>query len=197
MDSTGIRIAEKARGVPAPVRDGAVYRSGSAASPRTLIDILRHSVAAWPTALAVDDGDIAYTYRELDAVVTELADELRSSGIGRGDRVGVRMPSGSAGLYTAILAVLATGAAYVPVDADDPDERARLVWDEAAVCAVIGAGHTLTPRPATAPGARPGRPAPGDDAWIIFTPGPTAPPKGVAGGPRSAAGVGCPARPVV
>ena len=51
----------------------------------------------------------------------------------RGDRVGVRMPSGSCELYVAILAVLAAGAAYVPVDADDPEERARLVFGEAAV----------------------------------------------------------------
>ena len=37
-------------------------------------------------------------------------------------------------------AVLAAGAAYVPVDADDPDERARLVFGEADVAAVVGNG---------------------------------------------------------
>ena len=47
------------------------------------------------------------------------------------------MPSGSYALYVAILATLATGAAYVPVDADDPDERAELVFGEAGVVAVI------------------------------------------------------------
>ena len=43
------------------------------------------------------------------------------------------MPSGSYALYVAILATLASGAAYVPVDADDPDERAALVFGEADV----------------------------------------------------------------
>nr|WP_307856739.1 Pls/PosA family non-ribosomal peptide synthetase [Catenulispora pinistramenti] len=50
----------------------------------------------------------------------------------------MRVPSGTVDLYIAILGVLTAGAAYVPVDADDPDERARLVFGEAAVRAVIG-----------------------------------------------------------
>ncbi|MGK5534289.1 non-ribosomal peptide synthetase, partial [Streptomyces sp. URMC 129] len=182
-----MRIAEKGRDFPSSGGSSAVYRSRPAAPPRTLLDVLRHSVAAWPAAIAVDDGDIALTYRELDSAVSQLAARLRSSGIGRGDRVGVRLPSGSAELYLAILAVLAAGAAYVPVDADDPDERAELVWGEAGVCAVIGAGHTVVPRPGVAPGARPGGPTPGDDAWIIFTSGSTGRPKGVAVSHRSAA----------
>ena len=41
------------------------------------------------------------------------------------------MPSGSYALYVAILATLAAGAAYVPVDADDPEDRADLVFTEA------------------------------------------------------------------
>ncbi len=48
-----------------------------------------------------------------------------SSGIGRGDRVGVRIPSGTTDLYVAIIGILMAGAAYVPVDHDDPDERAQ------------------------------------------------------------------------
>src|SRR6185503_7774998 len=88
--------------------------------------------------------------------------------------------------YVAILATLAAGAAYVPVDADDPDERADLVFTEAAVVAVIteaglfrGAGDSRGWR-AAAPLGR-------DDAWIIFTSGSTGTPKGVAVTHRSAA----------
>ena len=57
--------------------------------------------------------------------VRGVATMLRSAGVGAGDRVGVRMSSGTADLYLAILGVLAAGAAYVPVDVDDPDERAE------------------------------------------------------------------------
>jgi non-ribosomal peptide synthetase component F len=55
------------------------------------------------------------------------------------------MPSGSADLYVAILGVLAAGAAYVPVDADDPAERADLVFAAAGVAAVLGQDDELGP----------------------------------------------------
>ena len=42
----------------------------------------------------------------------------------------MRIPSGTSELYISILAILHIGAAYVPVDADDPDERARLVFGD-------------------------------------------------------------------
>ena len=44
-------------------------------------------------------------------------------GIGPGDRVGVRISSGTLDLYVSILSVLMIGAAYVPVDVDDPGRR--------------------------------------------------------------------------
>ena len=55
----------------------------------------------------------------------------------RGDRIGIRMTSGKRELYLAILATLAAGAAYVPVDADDPDERAEMVFGEADIDGVF------------------------------------------------------------
>ncbi len=97
----------------------------------------------------------------------------------------MRVPSGKADLYVAILGALAAGAAYVPVDADDPDARAEQIFTDAGVCAVIGKALEVTWRgPA---GGRPGRPTPDDDAWIIFTSGSTGKPKGVAVPHRAAA----------
>ncbi|HVI36414.1 MAG TPA: AMP-binding protein, partial [Gaiellales bacterium] len=107
-------------------------------------------------------------------------------GIGRGDRIGIRMPSGSYALYVAILATLATGAAYVPVDADDPEERADLVFGEADVVGII-TERGLVRGPGSSRGWRAGAPLGRDDAWIIFTSGSTGTPKGVAVTHRSAA----------
>ncbi len=73
-------------------------------------------------------------------------------------------------MYTAILAVLAAGAAYVPVESDDPDERARTEFREAGVARVLTEGDLATLR-ATAVPRRPGL---DDDAWIIFTSAPRA-----------------------
>jgi non-ribosomal peptide synthetase-like protein len=171
--------------VRAELGDQARFSAASAASPRTLVDILDASVRAYPEEPALDDGRRALTYRALAAEVEVVRWRLAEAGVGLGDRVGVRVPSGTNELYVAILGVLAAGAAYVPVDAEDPDERAELVFGEAEVRAVIGAGHELTVRGRSEVPA--GRPGVEHDAWIIFTSGSTGKPKGVAVSHRSAA----------
>ncbi|MCD7441889.1 amino acid adenylation domain-containing protein [Streptomyces lincolnensis] len=165
--------------------DTARFSGGPAASARTLVDIFDASVRSYPNELALDDGTSRLTYRQLAVEVEDLRRALAGAGVGLGDRVGVRVPSGTNELYVAILAVLAAGAAYVPVDAEDPDERAELVFGEAEVRAVIGAGHELVLNGRSdVPAARPGIE---HDAWIIFTSGSTGKPKGVAVSHRSAA----------
>ena len=165
------------------------------AAPRTLVDVFAATVARWPDAVAIDDGDEVLTYAALAEAVRLRAERLAAAGVGRGDRVGVRATSGTVGLYLSILAVLRAGASYVPVDADDPDERARRVFAEAGVVVVMGDGlEVLRPDGTVAPeGPDPADPRtegvarPGDDAWVIFTSGSTGTPKGVAVTHRSAA----------
>ncbi|MDQ0146473.1 non-ribosomal peptide synthetase-like protein [Pseudarthrobacter niigatensis] len=174
----------------------AVHRpqlAGAPAAPpaRTLIDVLQDTAARFPDASALDDGRTSLSYAQLLDEVRATGRRLHLAGLGAGDRIGVRIPSGTSELYVSILAILLVGAAYVPVDADDPEERARLVFGEAGVAAILGAGGSIEPGPAgtvrSGPfkGARP--PEPGDDAWIIFTSGSTGTPKGVAVRHRSAA----------
>lgn len=165
----------------------AVFGSGEAAEPRTLIDILDATVRRYPNEPALDDGTTVLTYRALAAEVESVRRRLAAAGIGVGDRVGVRMPSGDVDLYIGILGVLAAGAAYVPVDADDPDERARLVFTEAGVAAVLGAERALDVYGDARAPVTPQHPSPADDAWIIFTSGSTGKPKGVAVAHRAAA----------
>lgn len=181
-----------------------LLRSAQAPEPRTLVDILRATVEQHPDAPALDNGAQVLTYEEFEQAAADVADSLHAAGVRTGDRVGVRLPSGTTDLYVAIVGVLLAGAAYVPVDMDDPDERARLVFGEAEVAAVIGADLTIASRPVGAgtvqrhPGqpadpadpadpSDPGDPALTDDAWVIFTSGSTGKPKGVAVSHRSAA----------
>ncbi|MDR6905581.1 non-ribosomal peptide synthetase-like protein [Agromyces sp. 3263] len=131
---------------------GVLDRSSFAPPARTLIDVLRETTHNHPDASALEDADGALSYRELMARVVRTAARLHAAGIRRGDRIGIRMPSGSRELYIAILGVMAAGAAYVPVDADDPDERAQLVFGEAGVRGVITRGGVLARAPG-APGA--------------------------------------------
>ncbi|ADG97298.1 non-ribosomal peptide synthetase [Segniliparus rotundus DSM 44985] len=164
--------------------------SASAPAARTLWDILTATMAQFPDAPAVDDGGAQLTYSELVEAAQEGAAQLAALGVGRGGRVGVRLPSGGCELYIAILSVIAAGCAYVPVDADDPQERADLVFAQAAVDATITAEGWLRAREERddAAGPRPAQaPTPEDDAWIIFTSGSTGTPKGVAVTHRNAA----------
>ncbi|GAA1808967.1 non-ribosomal peptide synthetase [Nocardioides hankookensis] len=170
----------------------ALLASDRAPAPRTLADILTATTAEHPTAVALDSGVDQLTYAELEEAAGELGVRLREAGVRRGDRVGIRVKSGTTDLYVAIVATLLTGAAYVPVDADDPDERARTVFGEADVAAVVGNDLAITSRRtpvAVEEGDDPAAHLPDltDDAWIIFTSGSTGTPKGVAVTHRNAA----------
>ncbi|HEX5969766.1 MAG TPA: amino acid adenylation domain-containing protein, partial [Intrasporangium sp.] len=170
-----------------------------AAPPRTLLDVLDATIAAHPEAPAIDDTRSVLTYAELGEHVDTMARELVADGVRRGDTVGVRAPSGTHDLYVSILGIMRAGASYVPVDADDPQERADLVFGEARVAAVVGPGRAIS-TVARGPGVGPftdGLPdatphatpvvTPDEDAWVIFTSGSTGVPKGVAVTHRSAA----------
>ncbi|MEU8897649.1 Pls/PosA family non-ribosomal peptide synthetase [Nocardia sp. NPDC048505] len=163
---------------------------GTLAPPaRTLVDVLAATADTYPDAPALDDGETVLGYLELLNEVDMVVGRLAAAGVRAGDRVGVRMPSGSSALYVTILAVLHAGAAYVPVDADDPDERARLVFGEARVSAIVTASGIERTQAGTGTAAAESvaPPSPQDDAWIIFTSGSTGTPKGVAVTHRNAA----------
>jgi len=173
------------RFVPRPQTPSAESGLPDAPQPRSLLDIFSATVVSHGPRLAVDALDGALSYRDLAYAAGDLAESLGALGVGPGDRVGVRVPSGTSELYVAILGVLSAGAAYVPVDADDPPARAEQIWHTAEVCAVIGDGLQIT---AHAPAVGGGNPVgPEDDAWVIFTSGSTGTPKGVAVSHRAAA----------
>ena len=81
-------------------------RADLAPAPRTLLDVLEATALTHGEAPAIDDGSTVLTYAELLVAVRSAAAGLAGAGIGPGDRVGVRIPSGTAELYTAILGVL-------------------------------------------------------------------------------------------
>ncbi|MDV8002297.1 Pls/PosA family non-ribosomal peptide synthetase [Rhodococcus sp. IEGM 1408] len=163
-------------------------RSSHAPNPRTLIDVLGSAAERYPDAPCLDDGTRTLSYDEVWEQIHTSARWMHEQGVGAGDAVGIHMPSGGVDLYLAILATLAAGAAYVPVDVDDPAERAELVFGQAEVAAVFTAdGMRVTDPDRTVDPALHRGPAGSDDCWIIFTSGTTGLPKGVAVSHRSAA----------
>ena len=150
-------------------------------------------VARAPEGVALSCEGRSMTYRELDEAANRLAHLLAGRGVGPGERVALLL-SRSAEAVVAILAVLKTGAAYVPIDPAHPDARIGFLLADAAPIAAI-----------TTPGLRPRldggdlpvidvddprldaypctglpAPAPEDIAYLIYTSGTTGTPKGVA-----------------
>jgi L-proline---[L-prolyl-carrier protein] ligase len=105
-------------------------------SERVLHDLLRTAAAARPQHVAVEMGDTALSYRELDERSNRVAGLLRDLGVGRGDRVGLfldKSPDALVGIY----GILKAGAAYVPFDPQAPTTRLAYIARNAGLEVVI------------------------------------------------------------
>ncbi len=89
-----------------------------------------------PDSVAASCGVGCLTYAELDARANQLAHHLIRFGAGPETRVALYLDR-SLDMLVAILAVLKTGAAYVPIDVSNPPERIAYVLDDARACALI------------------------------------------------------------
>ena len=157
-----------------------IYSGATAADARTLWQVFEATTEAFPGATAIDDGQFVLSYRDMLTAARQAGERLASLGLGAGDRIGIQITSGSAELYVYILAVMSVGAAYVPTDMDDPDDRADLAWSVAGARAIIGEHGELSWRIGRHRRSHARRPVPRDDAWIVVTSGATGLPKGVA-----------------
>ncbi|MFI0819508.1 non-ribosomal peptide synthase/polyketide synthase [Streptomyces sp. NPDC021098] len=145
----------------------------------TLPELLAAQAARTPDAVAVIADGTTLSYRELDAWANRLAHGLIARGAGPERVVAVALPR-SAELVVALLAVLKTGAAYLPVDPGLPAERVRLMLDDARPVLVLDdpahiRDHEDRPDTDPAVASRPAHPA-----YVIYTSGSTGRPKGVA-----------------
>lgn len=177
-------------------------RAGGAGEPLSHADLasaFEERARLAPDRPAVTSGDVTLTYGELDARANRLARRLVGLGANRRSYVAVALPR-SADLVVALLAVLKSGAAYVPVDLDLPAERIAYVLSDsrpALVVTTAAGAHRLPPdgpevvltdhldiddvtdvvAPPRAPGGR--NPAPDNPAYVIYTSGSSGSPKGV------------------
>ncbi|WP_202919013.1 non-ribosomal peptide synthetase [Saccharothrix deserti] len=156
----------------------------------TRIDAAFRAVAArTPDLVALTDGEVRLTYRELDERSDAVAGGLRALGVSDGDRVGVCLER-TAELVVTLLGVLKAGAAYVPADPAYPTERLAYTAQDADLRLVVtrlpefpGTSSTVpvTPDEVIAAGAEPftSTMTPDDAAYVIYTSGSTGRPKGV------------------
>jgi amino acid adenylation domain-containing protein len=165
-----------------------------AALDHSLIDRFEAIVNRFPDRLAVQDSTCRLTYAELAATSTRIAMAISSVAIREEGPVAILMRS-EARFVSAIIGVLATGRAYVPLDAAQPLSRNEVIARQSGAAALISAdelahearrlfpGETpiidvgrLEERPPIRPLRRPG---PDDIAYILYTSGSTGTPKGV------------------
>ena len=161
--------------------------------------------ATAPGAVAVVFGEDRITYAELDHRSEALSRLLSGRGIGPGCCAGLLLPRGVS-VYVGLLAILKTGAAYVPLDPDYPPDRVEYILSDcsasvllttselaakatgfpgAIVCVDAGLPQNLL-AVAEVPEKPSTQPRPEDLCYIIYTSGTTGRPKGVQIEHRSA-----------
>jgi len=165
-----------------------------ATPPLAVHELVSATAARRPDAEAVVCGERRLSYGELIARSSRLAARLRALGVGPEDRVGVALGP-RLDLPVALLGVLASGAAYVPLDPAHPAERLRFMATDARLRAMVTLSSLLDRVPATgtplvcldredapepeAPGRAPEPVGPERLAYVIYTSGSTGWPKGV------------------
>ncbi|MEU6496822.1 non-ribosomal peptide synthase/polyketide synthase [Streptomyces sp. NPDC046984] len=162
--------------------------------PEILADTARRHPDRTALVTGPSDAPRRTTFAELHSYVEELAARLRAHGAAPGTVVGLALPRQE--MVPALLAVLASGAAYLPLDPEHPAERLEfMLTDATPVCLLTGSAldgrlpntpavpRLLLDAPWPAAERRPASPAPHplQAAYTIYTSGSTGRPKGVIG----------------
>ncbi|EPG4370774.1 enterobactin non-ribosomal peptide synthetase EntF [Klebsiella variicola] len=158
----------------------------------TLSALVADQARKTPDAPALADAHWQFSYREMRQQVVALAQLLRQRGVKPGDSVAVALPR-SVFLTLALHGIVEAGAAWLPLDTGYPDDRLRMMLEDARPSLLITSEDQLA-RFSDIPGLESlcyQQPlAAGDDAplalskpdhtaYIIFTSGSTGRPKGV------------------
>jgi amino acid adenylation domain-containing protein/non-ribosomal peptide synthase protein (TIGR01720 family) len=160
--------------------------------PRSVLELIAARADRSPDRIAIGGNGRSYRYRDLLRLAGHLAAALRERGAGPRSIVAVLVER-SPELPIALLGILASGAAYLPIDPELPDERIEfLLADSGASHLVVSSSFanragSAIPRLVVEEllaeeregGGFESIPEPGDLAYVIYTSGSTGTPKGV------------------
>ncbi len=167
----------------------------------TIPSAFERQVERTPDATALLFAGKKWSYRQLNDEANRLAHRLIEKGVGVGSLVGVCVER-SAEMVMALLGVLKTGAAYVPLDPAYPAERLKFLVEDASLSCVVtrsslqnflpdnvrevvvcdGDSSDAAGKPTTNPSRSIGS---GERAYVIYTSGSTGTPKGIEGTHRA------------
>lgn len=173
-----------------------VNQTAHAVPDTTLVALVAQTCAQYPQAEALRMEGRSIDFAGFDALVGRAARRLQAAGVGRGDIVAVALPR-SLEMVLSLHAVQRAGAAWLPLDTEQPAARSARILGVAQPAALIGDAGTLAGLEHACPAlpvddlfapAAEGEAAdaavlstvePGDAAYVIFTSGSTGEPKGV------------------
>ncbi|MBF9029162.1 amino acid adenylation domain-containing protein [Rhodobacterales bacterium HKCCE3408] len=171
------------------IREGAV---DTTPVPAQIAEI----AAASPDRVAVTAPETATTlrYDQMDRQANRIAHSLAGRGIGRGDIVAI-LADRRADIVPALLGVMRSGAAYLPIDPELPGDRIRFMLEDSGARLVVTSGEARASLPDPSPcdaldleaeeiaasdaSAPDVTLSPEDRAYVIYTSGSTGRPKGV------------------
>ena len=174
FDESVERVSQLSLALPMPDGD-AVPFDGQA----TVHGLIGAQAASTPGRIALQWHGESLTYSELDRLSSAMAARLMQRGVQPGDIVGLHLPR-TPELVIALLAVLKSGAAYLPLDPDYPADRIAFMVEDSHARLVLEAsdveGLVQSEAQASVPLPSVGADSP---AYVIYTSGSTGKPKGV------------------
>jgi len=162
-------------------------------SPKCVHEIISSQVERTPHAVAVQVGNATLTYRQLDDRAEAIASRLVQAGAGPGTVVAVLLDR-TPDLVAALVGILKSGAAFLPLDPSQPAARNTFFINDAAAnvvlidCHLPTGGDAVTATVVNLGDLEPSAPCHGsrsstvsstDLAYVIYTSGSTGRPKGV------------------
>ncbi|HET8706341.1 MAG TPA: condensation domain-containing protein, partial [Pseudomonadales bacterium] len=159
----------------------------------TLHSLFEEQAERYPNKVALCIDGLTLTYSELNAHANQLAHFLIEQGIQRNQLVGLSLER-SFEMIVGVLGILKAGAAYVPIDPNNPRERTEFILQDAGVTIIVTQKsiktnfskeqYTLIALDeanglAKHPIHNPGVGSADDRAYVIYTSGTTGKPKGV------------------
>ncbi|MEA9589183.1 amino acid adenylation domain-containing protein [Xanthomonas sp. WHRI 10064A] len=155
----------------------------------TLLHGMLQRAEMMPAAVVVQYDNRTLDYATLCELASRIAAQWVADGVRPGDVVAVALPR-SEHLLVALLAIMWSGAAYLPLDPESPAARNRQMLNDSGAIALVcepalceryllGGMVWLDPRPAHLPAAIAPMATPDGTAYVLYTSGSTGTPKGV------------------
>jgi amino acid adenylation domain-containing protein len=155
-------------------------------SNETIVSQFYEQVKNAPNITALIHQEVDYTFSQIDAKANQIANYLLKYGIEKDDTIAINLPRGL-DFVVAMLGMMKSGAAYVPVDVNYPIERQKYIIEDSKAKYVIVSDNQLNLANAinltdfnNASTENVNKATPDGLAYIIYTSGSTGKPKGVA-----------------